>query len=66
MAADLSGTHTTARRIPPGQHLVRGRPVSHYGPVPRSRPERWSLRGFGASGLRGFGAMARERFALQG
>jgi DMSO/TMAO reductase YedYZ molybdopterin-dependent catalytic subunit len=28
---------------------VHGWPVSHYGPVPRFRPERWNLRVFGAT-----------------
>ncbi|MET7289937.1 sulfite oxidase-like oxidoreductase [Streptomyces sp. NPDC005573] len=36
-------------RIPPGQHHVHGWPVSHYGSVPRFRPERWNLRVFGAT-----------------
>ncbi|MFJ6728507.1 molybdopterin-dependent oxidoreductase [Streptomyces sp. NPDC091281] len=36
-------------RLPPGQRLVPGWPVSHYGPVPRFRPERWNLRVFGAT-----------------
>ncbi|MEU8950071.1 sulfite oxidase-like oxidoreductase [Streptomyces sp. NPDC048489] len=35
--------------IPPGQRRVQGWPVSHYGPVPRFRPERWDLRVFGAT-----------------
>ncbi|MCE4942076.1 molybdopterin-dependent oxidoreductase [Streptomyces albulus] len=35
--------------LPPGQRLVKGWPVSHYGPVPRFRPERWTLRVFGAT-----------------
>ncbi|MEU3027982.1 molybdopterin-dependent oxidoreductase [Streptomyces incarnatus] len=42
-AAGVSG------RIPPGQRHVHGWPVSHYGPVPRFRPERWNLRVFGAT-----------------
>ncbi|MFE2319648.1 molybdopterin-dependent oxidoreductase [Streptomyces sp. NPDC059441] len=37
------------RPIPPGQRHVHGWPVSHYGPVPRFRPERWNLRVFGAT-----------------
>ncbi|QEU96710.1 sulfite oxidase-like oxidoreductase [Streptomyces kanamyceticus] len=35
--------------LPPGQRLAKGWPVSHYGPVPRFRPERWSLQVFGAT-----------------
>ncbi|MFJ6892507.1 molybdopterin-dependent oxidoreductase [Streptomyces hokutonensis] len=38
-----------ARRIPPGQRHVHGWPVSHYGPVPRFRPDRWNLRVHGAT-----------------
>ncbi|MFJ2610016.1 molybdopterin-dependent oxidoreductase [Streptomyces sp. NPDC091279] len=37
------------RRIPPGQRQVHGWPVSHYGPVPRFRIERWDLRVHGAT-----------------
>lgn len=39
----------TADRLPPGQSRVAGWPVSHYGPVPRFRPERWDLKVFGAT-----------------
>lgn len=35
--------------LPPGQRRVRGWPVSHYGPVPTFRPERWDLRVYGAT-----------------
>ncbi|WP_407704659.1 molybdopterin-dependent oxidoreductase [Streptomyces microflavus] len=35
--------------LPPGQRRVAGWPVSHYGPVPRFRPERWDLKVFGAT-----------------
>lgn len=35
--------------LPPGQRLVRGWPVSHYGPVPRFRAARWNLQVFGAT-----------------
>ncbi|MCS0604408.1 molybdopterin-dependent oxidoreductase [Streptomyces sp. LP11] len=35
--------------LPPGQRRVVGWPVSHYGPVPRFRPERWDLKVFGAT-----------------
>jgi len=37
-----------ARRIPPGQRLVKGWPVLHYGPIPRFDPASWDLRVFGA------------------
>jgi DMSO/TMAO reductase YedYZ molybdopterin-dependent catalytic subunit len=36
------------QRLPPSQHLARGWPVVHYGPVPKARPEQWDLRCFGA------------------
>ncbi|MEV6483978.1 molybdopterin-dependent oxidoreductase [Streptomyces sp. NPDC051576] len=53
MASDRQGTAEAAsdgsRRIPPGQRHVHGWPVSHYGPVPRFRPERWNLRVHGAT-----------------
>ncbi|MFJ9896096.1 molybdopterin-dependent oxidoreductase [Streptomyces sp. NPDC091280] len=53
MASDRQGTAEAAadpaRRIPPGQRLVHGWPVSHYGPVPRFRPDRWNLRVHGAT-----------------
>ncbi|MFE2737668.1 molybdopterin-dependent oxidoreductase [Streptomyces sp. NPDC059349] len=35
--------------LPPGQRLAKGWPVSHYGPVPRFRTERWTLQVFGAT-----------------
>ncbi|MET4644591.1 molybdopterin-dependent oxidoreductase [Streptomyces sp. NPDC006539] len=35
--------------LPPGQRLAKGWPVSHYGPVPRFRPDRWNLQVFGAT-----------------
>ncbi|GGR10755.1 molybdopterin-dependent oxidoreductase [Streptomyces netropsis] len=37
---------------PPGQRLAKGWPVSHYGPVPRFRPDRWNLQVFGATATR--------------
>ncbi|MFE4454080.1 molybdopterin-dependent oxidoreductase [Streptomyces sp. NPDC056796] len=43
------GTPRTPHPVPPGQHRVHGWPVSHYGPVPRFRPERWNLRVHGAT-----------------
>ncbi|MEV1025869.1 molybdopterin-dependent oxidoreductase [Streptomyces sp. NPDC050264] len=38
--------------LPPGQRLAKGWPVSHYGPVPRFRPDRWNLQVFGATANR--------------
>lgn len=32
-----------AKRIPPGNHLVKGWPVLHYGVVPKFRPDEWDL-----------------------
>ncbi|MEV0904486.1 molybdopterin-dependent oxidoreductase [Streptomyces hokutonensis] len=53
MASDRQDTAEAAadpaRRIPPGQRHVHGWPVSHYGPVPRFRPDRWNLRVHGAT-----------------
>ncbi|GGZ49600.1 sulfite oxidase-like oxidoreductase [Streptomyces bluensis] len=37
------------QQLPPGQRLQRGWPVTHYGPVPRFRSERWEFRVFGAT-----------------
>lgn len=34
-------------RLPPGQHLVKGWPVLHYGPVPSFDPATWDFRAFG-------------------
>ena len=39
----------TSFELPPGQRLQRGWPVTHYGPVPKFRPERWEFRVFGAT-----------------
>ena len=30
-------------RVPPGQRLVKGWPVLHYGPIPRFDPSTWTL-----------------------
>ena len=35
--------------LPPGQRPQRGWPVTHYGPVPKFRPDRWEFRVFGAT-----------------
>lgn len=39
----------TRSGLPPGQRPRKGWPVTHYGPVPRFRAERWDLRVFGAT-----------------
>ncbi|MBI4259113.1 MAG: sulfite oxidase-like oxidoreductase [Actinobacteria bacterium] len=36
-----------AHRVPPGQRLVKGWPVLHYGPIPPFRPDSWDLRVYG-------------------
>ncbi|MFI0721103.1 sulfite oxidase-like oxidoreductase [Streptomyces sp. NPDC021224] len=38
-----------AGELPPGQRNQRGWPVTHYGPVPRFKPDRWEFRVFGAT-----------------
>ncbi|MCZ1011338.1 molybdopterin-dependent oxidoreductase [Streptomyces lydicus] len=54
MGSDEPGTsrgpYATDGLLPPGQRLARGWPVSHYGPVPRFRADRWDLKVFGATG----------------
>ncbi|MDX3093649.1 sulfite oxidase-like oxidoreductase [Streptomyces sp. ME19-03-3] len=49
--------------LPPGQRLQRGWPVTHYGPVPRFRPERWEFQVFGATADGGKRAWGHEEFA---
>lgn len=39
--------------LPPGQRLTKGWPVSHYGPVPKFRPDRWNFQVFGATATGG-------------
>ncbi|NJP68584.1 molybdopterin-dependent oxidoreductase [Streptomyces spiramenti] len=46
---DRTGERVAPGRLPPGQREQRGWPVTHYGPVPRFRPERWDFRVFGAT-----------------
>ncbi|WP_283133756.1 molybdopterin-dependent oxidoreductase [Rhizohabitans arisaemae] len=36
-------------RLPPGQYVPRGRPVIHYGRVPRFNPDTWIFQIFGAT-----------------
>jgi len=49
--------------LPPGQRLQRGWPVTHYGPVPRFKPDRWEFRVFGATGDGGTAAWNHAGFA---
>ncbi|MFF6956338.1 molybdopterin-dependent oxidoreductase [Streptomyces sp. NPDC008317] len=49
--------------LPPGQRKVRGWPVSHYGPVPRFRADRWSLKVFGATAAGGEHTWTLEEFS---
>ncbi|MDX2852819.1 MULTISPECIES: sulfite oxidase-like oxidoreductase [Streptomycetaceae] len=49
--------------LPPGQRLQRGWPVTHYGPVPRFKPERWEFQVFGATADGGKRAWGHEEFA---
>lgn len=37
-------------RVPPGQHLVKGWPVLHYGPIPSFDPSTWDFRVWGEVG----------------
>ena len=46
---EIAHRSSAARELPPGQRLQRGWPVTHYGPVPKFRPERWEFRVFGAT-----------------
>ncbi|UGQ13438.1 molybdopterin-dependent oxidoreductase [Yinghuangia sp. ASG 101] len=48
--------------LPPGQRRVRGWPVSHYGPVPTFRPDRWDLRVYGATADAGARAWSWPEF----
>ena len=43
-------TQEEAARIPPGQHLTRGWPVLHEGPIPAFDPDAWRFRCFGLVG----------------
>lgn len=49
LSESREGEQEEHRPLPPGQRLQRGWPVTHYGPVPRFRPERWEFRVFGAT-----------------
>lgn len=49
--------------LPPGQRLQRGWPVTHYGPVPRFKPERWEFRVLGATADGGTTCWNHEGFA---
>ncbi len=43
-AAHPDPARSGSDRVPPGQHLVPGFPVLHYGSVPRFDPARWDFR----------------------
>ncbi|MEO3871511.1 molybdopterin-dependent oxidoreductase [Nonomuraea sp. B12E4] len=45
----MRGVIVEESRLPPGQYVPRGRPVIHYGRVPRFNPESWDLRVSGAT-----------------
>lgn len=47
--SDREGGEAAQAGLPPGQRLQKGWPVTHYGPVPKFRPERWEFRVFGAT-----------------
>jgi DMSO/TMAO reductase YedYZ molybdopterin-dependent catalytic subunit len=49
--------------LPPGQRLQRGWPVTHYGPVPKFRAERWEFRVFGATADGGKHCWSHEQFS---
>lgn len=49
-------------QLPPGQRLQRGWPVTHYGPVPRFRPDRWEFRVFGATAEQGKHTWTHDEF----
>lgn len=46
---DMGRSERREGELPPGQRLQRGWPVTHYGPVPRFRADRWEFRVFGAT-----------------
>lgn len=48
-SGDRASENAVSPQLPPGQRLQRGWPVTHYGPVPKFRPERWDFRVFGAT-----------------
>ncbi|MFF4614474.1 molybdopterin-dependent oxidoreductase [Nonomuraea jabiensis] len=47
--SQVRGVIVEESRLPPGQYVPRGRPVIHYGRVPRFKPESWDFRVFGAT-----------------
>jgi len=51
------------RKLPPGQRLQRGWPVTHYGPVPRFKPDTWEFQVFGATADGGKHTWRHEEFA---
>lgn len=50
-------------RLPPGQRLQRGWPITHYGPVPRFRPDRWEFLVFGATADGGTRSWSHQEFS---
>jgi DMSO/TMAO reductase YedYZ molybdopterin-dependent catalytic subunit len=50
-------------QLPPGQRLQRGWPVTHYGPVPRFKPDRWEFRVFGSTADGGITRWNHEEFS---
>jgi DMSO/TMAO reductase YedYZ molybdopterin-dependent catalytic subunit len=59
----MSRSERRVGELPPGQRLQRGWPVTHYGPVPRFRPERWEFQVFGATADGGKTCWSHEEFA---
>jgi len=49
--------------LPPGQRIQRGWPVTHYGPVPRFKADRWEFRVFGATADGGKTCWNHEEFS---
>jgi len=49
--------------LPPGQRMQRGWPVTHYGPVPRFKADRWEFRVFGATADGGKTCWNHEQFS---
>ncbi|WP_168220643.1 sulfite oxidase-like oxidoreductase [Streptomyces sp. RFCAC02] len=62
MGQPHSHTGEPGGALPPGQRTQRGWPVTHYGPVPRFRPERWEFRVFGATADGGVRSWTHDEF----
>ncbi|MFB6947398.1 hypothetical protein ACFCYL_39490, partial [Streptomyces sp. NPDC056305] len=52
--------------LPPGQRLQRGWPVTHYGPVPKFKPDRWEFRVFGATADGDLAVVLADRRLVEG